>query len=242
MVTESRPEMMEPGTLSDREILEMRNRGLAVIEPFNSTDLGINSYDVRLGEWFYREQGSGLQHPIDNIYDERYVKRTWGSPELAQPYAEHIKQGRMPPNMVNIESHDLVFLLPPGATVLGHTQEYVGGRVDIASRIGITTKMHCRSSMGRSLLGVCKCSGFGDVGFVNRWTMEITSFSQNYWIPLIVGRRIAQIEFVRVNNCVRDYGLEGKYQQGTDLDELQRTWNPEMMLPRLSQDRDLPKR
>jgi dCTP deaminase len=237
MAAESRPEVMTPGTLSDRDIMAMRERGLVIIEPFNPSDLGINSYDVRLGEWFYREQHIDTQHSIYNIYDDRFVQRTWGMPEMAKPYAEHVKQGHMPPGMSTFKSQDLIFLLPP--TVLGHTQEFVGGKVNMTSGVGITTKMHCRSSMGRSLLGVCKCSGFGDVGFINRWTMEITSFSQHYWIPLVVGRRIAQIEFVRVNNCVRDYSLEGKYQRGNDLDELQRTWKPEMMLPRLSQDRDL---
>jgi len=40
-----------------------------------------------------------------------------------------------------------------------------------------------------------QCAGWGDVGYINRWTMEITNNSRFYAIPLVVGRRIAQIVF-----------------------------------------------
>jgi dCTP deaminase len=225
--------MIESGTLSDGEIATLRNDGLIVIDPFVPERLGANSYDVTLGEWFYREEQPLTQTPLYNLYDKYSIDRTWGKPEIAWPYVEHVKRGTLPPHMVGINETDLVFLLPPGATVLGHTVEYVGGRLHKESGIGVTTKMHCRSSMGRSLLGVCKCSGFGDVGFINRWTMEITSFSQHHWIPLVVGRPIAQIEFVLIKNCKKDYSLTGKYQSVGDLRQLQESWTPEMMLPRL---------
>jgi dCTP deaminase len=41
--------------LSDKEILAARERGDIVIEPFDERQLGTDSYDVRLGEFFYRE-------------------------------------------------------------------------------------------------------------------------------------------------------------------------------------------
>ena len=39
--------------------------------------------------------------------------------------------------------------------------------------------MQARSSLGRSYIEVCKCAGMGDVGFCNRWTMEITNNSRS---------------------------------------------------------------
>ena len=37
--------------LSDKRILEERENGNIVIEPFDRRHLGTNSYDCRLGEW-----------------------------------------------------------------------------------------------------------------------------------------------------------------------------------------------
>ena len=39
--------------LSDKRILEELEQGNIVIEPFSRRQLGTNSYDVRLGEWFF---------------------------------------------------------------------------------------------------------------------------------------------------------------------------------------------
>jgi hypothetical protein len=65
-------------------------------------------------------------------------------------------------------------------------------------------------------------SGWGDVGFVNRWTMEITNNSRHYSIPLVVGRRIAQIVFFDTQGTLdsRSYSDTGKYQTSGDLQAL----------------------
>jgi dCTP deaminase len=100
--------------------------------------------------------------------------------------------------------------------------------------------MKARSSLGRSFIEVCKCAGWGDVGYVNRWTMEITNNSHNYSIPLIVGRRIAQIIFFETGPIEgADYSKKGKYASSTSLSALKKSWKPDMMLPRLDTDRDI---
>ena len=72
--------------------------------------------------------------------------------------------------------------------------------------------------------------------------MEITNNSKNYLIPLIVGRRIAQIVFFETGEILaKDYSASGKYQSSTNLKQLQKDWEPEMMLPRLWADRDIKK-
>src|SRR5690348_8641441 len=53
----------------------------------------------------------------------------------------------------------------------------------------------------KSLISVMQCAGWGDIGYVNRWTMEITNNSRHYSIPLVVGRRCAQIVFFDSEGC-----------------------------------------
>ena len=124
-----------------------------------------------------------------------------------------------------------------GETILAHTIEFIGGKNYI------TTMMKARSSMGRNFIEVCKCAGWGDVGFTNRWTMEITNNSRHYVIPLVVGRRIAQIVFMKTGAIAgADYTEGGKYQGTGNIRELKREWKPRMMLPKLYQDREVSRR
>jgi dCTP deaminase len=109
---------------------------------------------------------------------------------------------------------------------LAHTNEFIGGKHNI------TTKMQARSSLGRNFIEVCKCAGWGDVGYVNRWTMEITNNSRNLILALPVNKRVAQIVFLRTEGEVDEehsYGVSGKYQTGEETP----LWDPSMMLPRL---------
>lgn len=81
----------------------------------------------------------------------------------------------------------------------------------------------------------------GDVGYVNRWTMEITNNSKNYIIPLVVGRRIAQIIFFETGPILeRDYTTTGKYASSTDIKELKKAWKPEVRF-RSQNDKDIKK-
>jgi len=135
---------------------------------------------------------------------------------------------------IGISPDDMVILLDPGETILAHTDEFIGGKNHI------TTMMKARSSLGRNFIEVCKCAGWGDVGYTNRWTMEITNNSRHYTIPLVVGRRIAQIIFFETGPVLKDdYTSSGKYNTTTDLEVLKRTWQPSAMLPKLYLDRDV---
>ena len=107
----------------------------------------------------------------------------------------------------------------PHETILCHTIEVIGGRNNIA------TKMNARSSLGRCGISVCKCAGFGDVGYINKWTMELTNHL-DIAVALKVGMRIAQISFFKVGKTLKQYS--GKY--------LSDNWKPEDMLPRLWKD------
>jgi len=184
--------------LSDKRIMEELTAGNVVIEPFDPRQLGTNSYDCRLGEWFF--QPTKYLDIID-FTDEEQARSFWGEPQRAE--------GTM--------------VVKPGTTILAHTQEVIG------ATNGYTTTMHARSSIGRSGLSVCKCAGVGDVGYISRWTMEISNHT-TCSIVLPVGLRICQIKFDYVGETLKEY--QGKYGQ-------QNEWTPYDMLPRLYRDWDL---
>ena len=217
--------------LSDKKILEEMQGGDIVISPFNEQNLSTCSYDVTLGEHYFPERKN--INNIYNPYNKGDVERVWGTePMVAATAGDVMRDVQF--SFVGINQDDRVILLGPGETVLAHTNEFIGGRNHI------TTMMKARSSLGRNFIEVCKCAGWGDVGYINRWTMEITNNSTHYHIPLVVGRRIAQIVFLETgpirNN---DYTKEGKYQNTDDLERLMEKWNPRDMLPKMYNDRDI---
>ena len=217
--------------LSDKRILEEMERGNVVITPFDEQNLSTSSYDVTLGEHFFVEQRNIKN--IYNLYNKEDTNRVWGTEsKRAAPAKQIFKDIRF--DFVGVGEDDLIILLRPGETILAHTNEFIGGKNHI------TTMMKARSSLGRNFIEVCKCAGWGDVGYTNRWTMEITNNSEHYNIPLVVGRRIAQIIFfetegIRENN----YTTGGKYQQTTDLQQLQREWGPSALLPKMYNEREI---
>lgn len=218
--------------LSDRRILQQMKLGNILIEPFNRKNLATSSYDVTLGEYYFREQETNDR--IYNIWDKKRVEVVWGEAHQALPARQALPNSGKKWGWKNIRPDDLIILLAPSETILSHTNEFAGGRNCV------TTMMKARSSMGRSFIEICKCAGWGDVGFFNRWTMEITNNSRTHTIPLVVGRRIAQIVFFETGEILKqNYAKTGKYQSGDSLDQLKRDWNPTMMLPGLHRDREI---
>ena len=219
--------------LSDKKILEEKKKGHIVITPFVKENLNTSSYDVTLGEYYYREQPSKHFHNIYNIYQESHTNHVWGTPQKAEKASKVFQKYQMDWNH-GIQENDLVILLQPGETILAHTREFIGGTDHI------TTMMQARSSMGRNFIEVCKCAGWGDVGYINRWTMEITNNSRFYAIPLVVGRRIAQIVFMDTGPILeKHYAHDGKYARSSDIKLLKKQWKPNDMLPKLFKEREL---
>lgn len=224
--------------LSNKKILEEMKMGDIIIEPFILKNLSTSSYDVTLGEYYYKEKEiNKYENNIFNIWSKADVERVWDvknihKAEIAENVFKNFKF-----DFVGISPKDKVILLNPGETILAHTNEYIGGKNKI------TTMMKARSSLGRSFIEVCKCAGWGDVGYVNRWTMEITNNSTKHKIPLVVGRRIAQIIFFETGEIVgEDYTKikeSGKYSKSTDVSILKQNWEPEQMLPKLYKDKEI---
>lgn len=200
--------IMAEAVLSDKKILEEIHKGNIVIHPFDESSLGNCSYDVRLGPYYYRaDKTLGVLNP----WCKEHIKAYWGEP-LKATRPETPEDARR----LGLRQDQAYILLQPGETILGHTLEYIGGQNTI------TTMMKTRSSLRRSGISCCMCAGWGDVGYVNRWTMEITNHAG---VPVVlpVGARVAQIVFLYTGEVTTSY--HGKYQT--------KDWMPECMLPLL---------
>jgi dCTP deaminase len=99
--------------------------------------------------------------------------------------------------------------------------------------------MKARSSLGRINVSACDDAGWGDVGYINRWTMEVRNKNREVWVPLVVGMPIAQVVFFWVENADINYAEKGNYQRSTDLSAIKASWTPDSMLPRLFSESNL---
>lgn len=232
------PHKLKQMLLSRDQILRHLKKGTIVIEPFSERNLKTTSYDVTLGPWFWRERAPAASLAVHNLYDSDSTASVWSGPHKAE--AIETAEKRLGHKFKNIHRGAKVILLEPGETILAHTQEFIGGREICVS------KMYARSSLGRNFVEVCKDAGWGDVGYFNRWTMEVTNNSRYFSIPLVVGRRIAQMVFYEVAPLAAreiDYvGEGGKYQTSQNLEELQKSWHPQMMLPKMHLDWEVTER
>lgn len=206
--------------LSDNDILQEIINENIIICPFDINSLGLASYDVKLGNHFWRE--NKVSGKIADIWSYKGIRELWTKGETITWGSLEIDNNRYSPDTP-------VILLNPGDCILAHTEEFIGGVK------GINTKMHCRSSYGRCNISVCLCAGFGDPGFFNRWTMEIRNMSSLNSIPLVVGQKIAQISFYKlVSTESSTYSEKGHYQaKNMNLHELMNKWSPDDMLPKL---------
>lgn len=213
--------------LSDRRIIEAIDDGDIIIMPYDDRNLSTSSYDVTLGEHYYAASTGDWTY---NMYSKGDTRLMWGDVQQAVLAKDILDEDELD----GIDPNDKVILLQPGQTILAHTQEFIGGLNHI------TTMMKARSSMGRNFIEVCKCAGWGDVGYVNRWTMEITNNSQTHPIPLVVGRRIAQIIFFETGPIRgADYNASGKYGSTKSVEQMVKDWKPEDMIPKMWKDRDI---
>lgn len=233
--------------LSDLGILRHFLAGNIVIHPLNINRLTPNSYEVSLGENFFRqEQKIDLQEiyesphhllrglsalpekrfetalPIFNPFDFRNMEYVWRKVKPVRVADLILEKGL---SLEGVDPEDEILLLGPHEMVLAHTQEFIGGRNVVSTMIS------ARSSVGRGLLEVCNDANLGHVGFINRWTLEIRNKSDGFAIPLVVGQAYAQISFLETEPAAQSY--QGAYQENSDLEAIIASWKPENMLPKM---------
>jgi deoxycytidine triphosphate deaminase len=216
------------GAFSDIEIKQAIKDGHIVCRPYNEAYVKGASIDVTLGQWFFLTEGAS-NHDYYNPFDEVDLKRYFGEPLRAIRHSDWCeKYGRRLFNGIP-EDHPII-VIRPGERILAHTNEFIG-----INPPG-TTSMQSRSSWGRNGISVCFDAGWGDPGYINRWTLEIYNLNQFKSIPLPVGERIAQLVFYHTGPVERSYGATGKYQSGQDLENLIKNWSPYQMLPQAYRD------
>lgn len=216
----------QTGVYSDIEMAQAIRDGQIIVHPLVPEHIKGSSYDVTLGEWFYATSDDIQQF---DPFDQDDIAEYFGEPLRATTNAEAARKFKMRPSKGCGPDH-LVIPIKPGERLLCHTNEYIGIKPPG------TSMMKARSSSGRIGIAACFCAGWGDPGYINRWTMEVYNLNKRAMVLLPVNMRLAQLILLRTGPCLSNYGLEGKYQAGVDLEELARNWTPEAMLPRMYKD------
>lgn len=219
---------------SNTQIVQAIAEGRIACVPFVPKHVSEASLDITLGYYYFRTERTG-DRTLYNPFDERDVRRYFGEVKEAVPHAQWCMENGMLPQQGIPAAHPVI-PLRPGERILAHSHEFFGilppGACELKSR----------SSWGRNGIAVCFDAGWIDPGYINRLTLEVYNLNQHETVLLPVGERIGQIVFHETGKVDgnygegRDQGFSGKYQQGTDLQELIRTWTPDQMLPRAYKD------
>jgi len=227
------------GVLSNKQIEEALETGHIVCRPYNSRHVSHASLDVTLGHYYYRTERSE-DHPVYNPFDEQDVERYFEGAITAVTHKQWCDDNGVK-LLKGIPASHPVIPVRPGERILAHTHEFFGIKPPGACEV------KSRSSWGRNGVAVCFDAGWIDPGYINRLTLEIYNLNQNEIVLLPVGERIAQIVFHETGPVSGTYGegrnkgFSGKYQTGTNLDQLIKTWSPQMMLPKAYKDkREMP--
>ncbi len=222
------------GVLSNIQIREAMQRGHIVCEPFQPKNVSEASLDITLGYYYYKTE-TQYTRTIYNPFDREDVERYFDGPYKAMPHAAWSTLNGFH-SVKNIPNDHPVIAIKPGERILAHSHEF----------FGILTPGACerksRSSWGRNGVAVCFDAGWIDPGYINRLTLEIYNLNKHETVLLPVGERIGQIIFHETGEVSgnygegRDGGFSGKYQQGTDLATIIKTWSPNQMLPKAWKD------
>ncbi len=220
---------------SNVQIRQAIDEGHIVCEPFNPKHVAHASLDLTLGYYYYQVERQS-DKTVYNPFDPEDVERYFDGPYTAMAHEAWCKLNGyalfkgIPPD------HPII-VLKPQQRILTHTHEFVGIKPPGA------WEMKSRSSWGRNGLAVCFDAGWVDPGYINRLTLELYNLNLHESVIVPVGERIGQAIFHHTGEVEGNYGLgrdggfSGKYQQGTDLDTIIRTWTPDQMLPKAYKDK-----
>jgi dCTP deaminase len=162
--------------LSDSAILTAIEKGDIVISPFERSQLGSNSYDVRLGSTLKVYDINGMD--FDKQGQFFYIDAKKDNPTY------------------EIEIPEDGFILMPNELYLGSTVEYTETH-------NLVPFLEGKSSTGRLGISVHATAGKGDAGFCGHWTLEIRV---EIPVKIYPNMPIAQlIYFPTMGNVLQDY-------------------------------------
>lgn len=220
------------GVYSNKQIRAAVKKGHIICFPLRPANIAGSSIDVTLGDWYYRTERTG-HSGFYNPFDKADVARYFDGPYQAETHKNWAKKnGRQ--LFAGIPPGHKIIVLRPGERILAHTHEFIGIKAPG------TSTLQARSTWGRNGVAACLDAGWGDPGYINRWTLEVYNMNQHESMVLPVGERIAQMVFYDTGPVDGEYkNLSGKYQSGLsdDLAALVKNWRPEHMLPQAYRDR-----
>src|SRR3990170_4787314 len=155
------------------------------------------------------------------------IKRQLGTNIVIEPFDE----SRLNPNSYNLSLHDELLVyeevvldmrkpnrvqrlsIPPQGLVLNPRQLYLGRTVERTETRDLVPMIEGRSSVGRLGLFVHVTAGFGDVGFVGHWTLEMFAVQP---VRIYPGVPICQIFYHEILGPITEYASD-KYQDNRDI-------------------------
>lgn len=218
------------GVFSNKQIRQAVKEGHIICEPFVDKHVSEASMDFTVGEYYYELERLN-ERSVYNPFDQEDVERYFDGPYKALTHQQWCDLNRHQ-LFQGIPSDHPIIVIKPQSRILGHTHEFVGIKPPGACEV------KSRSSMGRNGIAISFDAGWIDPGYINRITLEIFNLNKTESVVLPVGERVGQLVFHETGEVEgsygmgRDSGFSGKYQSGTDLQTLIRTWTPDQMLPK----------
>jgi deoxycytidine triphosphate deaminase len=167
------------------------------------------SIDVSLHNEFYRQTMSiDPLEPYDDSEDQYDVDTMW-----EKGFLEKSPAG-VPSIRIDAQECLLVF-----------SEQFIGGKDNI------TTMAKSKSSIARIGLDICGSSGWGDIGYTNRWCFCLTNRGQRS-VYLRPGTWVAQIVFLNTTDIESTYSNGGQYQSKDVQHEIERKWKSADGLPK----------
>lgn len=230
-------------SLSDTQILANLNKDI-IISPFNPDQLGPNSYDVTLGEWYYSVNEEKMPCYLPNTSIDisknslkylssengKQISEYWGVTNLAPNFGAKKAfkiTTEYEAELYGVSKGDQIIIVEPGELILAHTNEIVG------TLNNFNMMIQNKSTIMRIGVTICRDANFANVGFIGRFCLEISNESKVCSV-LRVGQRIAQILFNSTGPVSKPYN--GQYNLGKTASEILKNWTPLNMIPKIAVD------
>ena len=174
------------GILLKDEIIEGIYSNIIVMEPFNVSMVGPNSCDLHIGDTI-------ITYNRNKVYMNPHCYRTMEymrehNIALPQEYKDSIidLKNALTYETTMIKIPESGYLLLPDQVYLINTKERFGSNKFVPIVTG-------RSSIGRLGISVHQEAGFGDLGYIGTWTLQL---SVTYPTKIYPNLRLAQVYFI----------------------------------------------
>jgi len=176
--------------LSDKKIKEYVKKGIISIVPFEGSQVGPSSYDLRLGFKFrvFKNFGEAFIDPKkfnDELTDKKETE-------------EYVIYNYKYTDLYQLKNKNSIFVIHPNEFVLASVYEYIKLSDNIAAQI------QGRSSFARLGLIIHTSAGWVDPGYSGYLTLELVNVNKK---PIILRplMKIAQISFFEVEDVEVPY-------------------------------------